>query len=126
MMRWQFHDLAVGDDYTVEYNPNTMSTPHAPRQTNRSPRHLDGAVRAVRPPTQAAEWTFGGFIRTQAHFEALADWAGRGNLTELTDHLNRVWLVRFVQFDEQEKRPTAQSAWRFTYQIKALVYGRLS
>lgn len=123
--RWTFYDTIVLDTYQVEYNPNTMSSPHARQQTQAIANRF-GTGRALRTPQEPAQWTFGGFIKTEQSLLDLAAWAQRGNLMNLTDHLNRVWEVRFVQFDEQEQIPSKQSEWKFLYQISALVYRRLS
>jgi hypothetical protein len=123
-LRWQFYDRVVGDTYTVEYNPDTMTSPHPKRQTTAYPSGT-GRVRTMRAASPPTEWNFGGFIRTETTLNTMVTWAKRGNLMELTDHLNRTWLVRFVQFDEQEQIPTPRAPWKFRYQVNALIYGRI-
>jgi len=127
MSRWKLRDTVTGESWQMPMNPREMAPIHPPRGTSAFPRSpIGGAVRAVRPGSKKPYmWNFSGGIRDKDHYQTLLAWTERTNLIELTDHLGRTLLIRFVGFDEKEKRP-GQSSWRFDYAIQALIYGRTS
>lgn len=127
MLRWKLKDMTTSDEVTFPFNPNTMSSPHAPRSTvTQATSPVDGTVRAVRPRPPVKDWAFGGFIRSEEHYDLLDSWVQRGVPVELTDHLGRTFLLRLIQFRPKERRPTRIVAWRFTYEMRATVLRRTS
>lgn len=127
MLRWVFHDTVTSEEWVFTYNPNNMTSPHLERATVTSQRSpIDASIRGIRRMAQPREWGFGGFIRSQAHYEELAEWVDRGNPVELTDHLNRTFLIRLIQFIPNERTPNLKVSWRFTYQMSAVVLRRIS
>lgn len=126
-VRWTFTDLTTSEVWQLTYNPNTMTSPHAMRNTLTSQRSpIDGHVRALRQQPTPKDWSFGGVIRSEEHYETLLEWVDRGHLVHLADHLGRVFLIRLIQFIPAERRPMLNVPWRFTYEMKAVVYRRVS
>ena len=125
MSRWTFTDLTTSEVYTFERNPREMTSPHLPQGTVALPMTVDTRNRATRSLPTPTEWSFTGDIRTEAQHEALRTWAKRTSFVKVTDHLGRQWKVQLVQFDVAEQRPTARQAWRFTYRMRTLLFGRM-
>lgn len=126
-VRWVMVDTITLEEWEFTYNPNKMSTPHAARATVTTPRSpIDSSIRGFRKMEMPRDWSFSGFIRDQDHYETLAEWVDRGHPVELTDHLDRTFLIRLIQFIPAERRPSKTLAWRFTYEMKAAVIRRIS
>lgn len=126
-MRWTLHDPVAGDTWAMPINPNTMTTLVATKKFDTTAgTGADGRVRTLAEPIAPFEWSFGGVIRAQDQYDALADWCTRPNPIELSDHFGRTWLVLLEAFDPDEKRPTLRTAWRFDYTVRAHVLGRLA
>ena len=124
---WTITDLVTTEVWEFTYNPNGMTGPHNDRATVTS--HLspiDGSIRGIRKLAEPKDWSFSGFIRSEDHFDQLRDFAKRGNLCHLTDHLGRTFLIRLIQFIPKERTPTKTVSWRFFYEMKALVYKKVS
>lgn len=119
--RWAFTDTrGLLAPYVFPINPNTMTSPFA-RKSLRTATAINGVVRALQAPRSVHEWTFGGIIHDQAHYEALQTWAALGHRVLVTDHLARTWpceLVEFAPTPVRSRRP-----WKHTYSMRALVYG---
>lgn len=128
VQRWVLHDPDLDESWTFPVNPNHMTSPHVSRSlailtTPPSNQSNDSQGRVLESNADPYEWSFGGFIRTQAHHDELRRWSKKVNRLELADHLGRTWLIRMVEFDPDEKVPTKKTPWRFDYEIKALNYG---
>ncbi len=124
VVRWIFHDTVSDESVTLPYNPNGMTSPFLAQRTDRAPKSpIDGEIRAIRAKAPPKEWTFTGFIRSQEHHDLLLSWGQRVTPIEVTDHLNRTFLVRFVEFSVDEKKPTKKTGWRFTYTMRCLTFG---
>lgn len=126
MSRWTFTDLTTSEVYTFPRNPRLMTTPHLARATTPLAGCIDTRTRSARRHDNPMEWSFTGDIRTEAHHAALRDWAKRSTFIQVTDHLDRAWKVQMVQFDVTEQRPTQRQAWRFTYRMRTLLFGRIT
>lgn len=128
VQRWTLHDPRLDETYVFPVNPNAMTSPHGPRSltilatapVNDAP---NSAGRIIEAQPDPYEWQFSGFIRTKGHHDALHKWARKVNRVELTDHLDRTWSIRFTQFDPTEQRPREYVPWKFTYTVKAIMYG---
>lgn len=126
LLRWVFTDPTTAETYTFPRNPNGMTSPYLPQVTTPMARTIDGRARAARALAVPVEWSFKGDIRTQAHHDALAAWAAKDHRVHVTDHLARTWEVMLTQFDADEQRPRLSTPWRFTYQMRALIYRRIT
>lgn len=127
MLRWTLKDTTTDEVVALPYNPNTMSSPHAARNTvTTAVSPIDGQVRTMRPRRPVKDWTFGGIIRTEAHYTLLQTWVERGVPVELTDHLGRTFLLRLVHFRPKDRRPTPYVTWRLKYEMSATVLRRIS
>jgi hypothetical protein len=130
--RWIFNDAVASETWTVPVNPDSMTSPEPPAKNVRYARgkivDQGGDPRTVtflNKPT-SRDWEFGGVIRTQAHYEALAAWADKTNEVTITDHLGRVWLVYITDFIPTDRRPTRQTFWRLRYTMKTKIIERVS
>jgi hypothetical protein len=127
VVRWHFTDPVTDEEWTVPRNPNTMTSPHPvkSRQTMPAP---PGAPSAINIATQQApvvpfEWTFGGDIRTEEHYDQLLAWSQKNRPILVTDHYGRTWRVIPVTLDVEELRPTARNLWRLRYRFSTLMLG---
>jgi len=122
--RWTFTDTVALDTITLIFNPNKMTSPFLEHQTVTSPRSpIDGQIRTFRRRRSPKDFTFGGFIRTQAQHDQLLALSQRKSLITVVDHLDRSFQIRFVKFDVVERKPTKSVPWRFTYTMRCLTYG---
>lgn len=127
LQRWQLHSPPRALTYVVPINPREMTSPHGARGTvGYSVSPIDLNVRARREHRLPSQWNFGGVIRTQDHHDTLREWCTYPEKVEITDHLQRTFSVRLLAFEPTERRPTPLVPWRFTYMIRALVYGQLA
>lgn len=127
MTRWTFTDVTTDPDQTYQFerNPREMTSPYPPRGSTPLATTVDGLARVVRRRTSPVEWTFTGDVRTQTQYDALAAWCAKDHRVRVADHLGRTWDALLLEFNPTEQRPTRRTAWRFSYQIRALVYGQL-
>lgn len=126
--RWELRDPATSETWTFPLNPNRMTSPHAPRSLtimatapSQAAQTMQGRV--IENNQDPYEWTFSGRIRTQEHHDELYRWSRKVGRLELTDHFDRVWSIRMIQFIPDEKRPSQRAPWRFEYDVKTLNYG---
>lgn len=125
-VRWTFTDMATSETLTLPWNPNKMTSPFLDNLTDRgaiSP--IDGESRSKRKKSPPKDWSFGGFIRTQAQHDLMLDWGLRSSLMHVTDHLGRTIACRFQTVVIDEKKPSALKPWKFEYTILALSYGKV-
>lgn len=124
MVRWKFHDTTNSDVVSLPLNPNQMSTPTTPRNMSWaagvkvglfSPRGIDN------PMDNPTQWTFGGVILTQSHYELLLAWAQRLTILHVDDHLGRTFEIMIQKFDPVERLPTATQPWRVDYTMTCLL-----
>lgn len=127
-VRWVFTEVDTGATYTVPINPDSMSSPYHERQmqTSYGSRAGGNRLRTTELPPAAKEWEFGGAIRTKAHHDALAEWADKSGLVNVTDHLGRTFQVIFQAFEATDRSPTPSTPWRLRYTMSALVLRRLA
>lgn len=126
-MKWVLNDPDTAETWTMPINPDSMSSPHPAKPLRhaygvRTGLHRARTFMAAQAPVR---WTFGGVIRTQAHYDALEDWASK-DIVHITDHLARTWVVVMQGFDPVDRRPTPQTPWRLRYQMQTLILRRLS
>lgn len=122
--RWTFTDTVALDTVTLMFNPNKMTSPFLEHETVTSPQSpIDGQIRAFRRLRLPKEFSFGGFIRSEAQHDQLLALSGRKSLITVVDHLDRSFSIRFVKFDVVERKPTKSIPWRFTYTMRCLTYG---
>jgi hypothetical protein len=122
--RWVFYDSLLAVSWTVPFNPKTMSNPYLGKATTPgtiSP--IDGNARSYRTLAPPRDFTFGGTLRSQEHYDGFVTWAAKTNLILLTDHLGRQFNIRFVAFEPDEQKPQPGKPWFFNYTIKTLTYG---
>lgn len=121
MRMWTFLDLVTDVEYVMERNPNTMSSPLLPKSINPYINTNAKIGHAIQGKAPASEFTFGGNCRTEAFFNALVYWSENTNPVRITDHLGRSWDVVMTGIDVKEKKYSAHSQWRFSYEMKCLV-----
>jgi hypothetical protein len=122
--RWTFYDTVALDTVTIMFNPNKMTSPFLEHETVTTPRSpIDGMIRANRRLSLPKEFSFGGFIRSQAQHDQLLALSTRKSMINVVDHLDRSFSIRFVKFDVVERKPTKSIPWRFVYTMRCLTYG---
>lgn len=121
-IRWTFTDPVAGDSYTMDMNPNAMSSLGGPLQVRAAGIMPKGKVLLYGRPALPTDWEFTGVLRTQAQYEAFVDWMDRPNRIHLTDHLGRTLTIQMKSFAPVGGRARRGVPWRHTYSIKALVF----
>lgn len=116
-IRWTFTDTATNETYTLPINPNTMS-PVGARVSLKRVRGIYGVVSTRQVPTQT-EFSFGGVINTQAHYDALLTWVAKTVAVIVTDHLGRSFRVYLDSFVPTDRSPRPSLRTRWTYTVKA-------
>lgn len=128
VVRWVFEDTVTSDSIVLPLNPNTMTTPSIPRAMNWAWGSKWGVdrIRGMESPLDGAtEWSFGGVILSEAHYDLLLAWAGRLVILNIQDHLLRRFKVVIRKFDPVERLPTALHPWRADYTMTCLFLERL-
>lgn len=125
--RWRFIDPSTGANYTFEHNPNRMSSPFPRRNvTAMTTSAITGQTILTEGNAGAAEFTFGGSIRSKAHYDALRSWVydedGRPQRRRIVivDHFGRQMDAVLLSFNPIPKR-TLNVYWRHDYECTALV-----
>lgn len=125
MARWTLRDPATGDVWTMPINPDSMSPVPL---VSRAFRNTGGTVGDPRsrtlmgaPNPKFLEWA--GVIRTQAHYDALFEWAAKPNEVLLVDHLGRYFTIVIATFSPEDRRPTRSTPWRLRYSMRAVLIG---
>lgn len=124
VQRWQFQNIKTGEVFIVPLNPNEMTSPYPPRNFSYKTTTAGPAGgRAVTYESYAGtqDWSFGGTILDEAHYKALLAWSYVPGKVQITDHLGRVFVVVFKQFEVTPKR-SYQHAWYSEYTMHATVY----
>lgn len=124
--RWVLVDVHTDETWTMPINPDQMSSPLQDRSiaTSYGTQAGPDRVRSFVTPTAAKEWTWGGVIRTKAHYDQLAYWARKSRKVRVTDHLGRTFEVLMQAFAPVDRRPTGQTPWRLRYEMTTLVLRR--
>lgn len=120
MIRWHLHDPSgTLSDYTLRINPNVMDSPYPVRVIEGS-NTADGKFRGFgkQPPH---DWTFGGFLYDSTQYNQMKAWAALGSRVQLTDHLNRTWDVRIIQFEPVRTR-VLRKPWKHEYVVRVTTY----
>lgn len=123
-VRWRFTDASTSEFWDMEINPNEMGSPFRVWETETfgaSP--VDGRVRARRPSRRPVEWSFGGIIRSKQQYDTLQSWFDRSATLVIRDHFDREFRVKVYDFAPEPRRDTKTNGWRYTYQIRAHLYG---
>lgn len=128
VVRWTFVDPETSETWTVPVNPNHMSSVESTRniKTAYGSRRLQNRIRTIVRPPSITEMTFGGVIYTEDHYETLVSWSKKTGPIRITDHLGRTFEVIMKAFDPKDRRPKPGREWRLTYEMHALVLGRIS
>jgi hypothetical protein len=127
VVKWLLRDPYLGGsqlaDYTFPINPKEMSSPHAPVNllVDRTVAEA-GQVHVWEGGLAAHEWTFTGYLETQAFHDALKNYKAIGRRFHLRDHRNRIWTVTFTDVKYVPVRNN-DKPWAHTYTVSALIYG---
>lgn len=129
VVRWTFFDPDGEEAVILPINPNTMAAPQTPREMRFAfgSRWGQDRIRGIDSrPSTPPQWTFGGVILSQAHYELLLEWTQRLVPIHITDHLGRTFEVVLQQFDPVERLPTARHPWRADYTMTCLLLGEVA
>lgn len=128
MSAWTFKDTTTDEVWAMPINPDSMTSPERQRnlQFGIAGRFFPDRIVTYATPSDATEWSFGGVIRTQAHHDALMDWASRRVPVEVSDHLGRTYRVVITKFDVTDRKPTKSVSWRLRYQINTRIVRRIT
>lgn len=124
VVRWTFTDSDTDETIVLPINPNEASPPEASRNMRYAwGSHWGGDRMRLMDTTPQAplDWTFGGVIYTQEHYDLLLEWTDRGTILFVTDHLGRAFEVIISKFDPVDRTPTPHKPWRFTYTMTCLM-----
>lgn len=128
--RWVLTDVATSATWTMQRNPNHMTSPHGPRNTtifSRSYGSSEASVaRVLAFRQQPYEWAFGGDVRSEEMYLDLIEWTKKVGLLHVTDHFARTWEIRVTSLDLNEQKPTFRHPFRYEYTVKAVLYRQVS
>lgn len=125
MTRWQLRYLSTDEIYVFEMNPQTMKSPHGPKAMVVGASTLWDRQRTRQQHASPYQWEFGGVVRTKTQYDAFMRAWFRGELVEVTDHLDRSVIAKFVAVD-MVRAGRRQAPWRHTYTVQALVFPDLA
>lgn len=123
--RWTLEDALTGDVFTFPINPRTMTSPirqGTAGTTAAGVRNGANSPATILRRTGPTEVTISGFIRNEAHKDALDEWCSDAHGKVLiTDHLGRTFECFLQDFLATERKTNRVNPDRWTYDIKALV-----
>lgn len=120
-VRWTFTDTETSEVASLILNPNKMSTPTFAREPQFGWTPGAGFAGLDRGQATPTSWTFEGVILTKAHYDRLLEWAERGVVLRVDDHLGRAFGIIIEKYDPIERLPTALRAWRADYTMTCLL-----
>ena len=127
VVRWILEDPGAVESIAVPLNPNKMDSPTRPRNmtwawTHYGPDHMRG----IDVPGPATNWTWGGVLLSQTHYDLLLDWTKRLVPLHITDHLGRTFEVVIQKFDPVERLPSPNHPLRVDYTMTCLLLGEIT
>ena len=102
---WVFTDPTTLEEHTWEVNPNDGGSPDISKSLSQKANVApDGGTVIYQgaPPVQTLE--FSGVILDQDHYDVLSDWAARSHLIQITDDLDRTFVVIVDKFSPKRVR----------------------
>lgn len=123
VMKWVLKESQPGGmEYVFDINPDSMTSPYAPRQyTVDRTVAAQGVAFAWEGGFRAHEWQFSGTLLSQDQYDALVAFYNVGRRFWLRDHRTRIWTVTFADLDLVPLRKVGQP-WAHRYTVKALIY----
>jgi hypothetical protein len=121
VIRWTFTDTETDEVASLILNPNKMSTPTFAREVQYAWTPAVGMAGIDRSQATPTSWTFEGVILTQGHYNRLLEWAQRGVVLRVDDHLGRAFGIIIEKYDPIERLPTANRPWRADYTMTCLL-----
>lgn len=125
VVKWMLRDPYVGGlaDLTFPINPTEMSSPFGGGDYTISRTVAEtGQLHAWETSLRAHEWSFTGYLETQAFHDALEAYKNAGRRFHLRDHRNRIWTVTFTDFSTVPIRNVGKP-WAMRYTVTAWIYG---
>lgn len=122
-VRWVLRDLGTNETWTMPINPDSIQPiPVVQRSAIYAKGHPGGSRTRIYLGAQAAkDWGWGGVIRSEEHYNALATWANKDARVEVTDHRGKKFTVVITDFDPSDRKPTPRVTWRLRYQMKVIL-----
>lgn len=114
-VRWIFTDLVTSDTYTPPINPNKMTTITGRKATTSVPGDTGPLTITVQP--RPIDFSFGGVMYDQEHYDALAELVERRHPYRITDHLGRTFDVLLNRFEPEDRPPRPGKGWRHNYTV---------
>lgn len=121
VIRWTFTDTVTDEVASLILNPNKMSTPTFAREVQFGWTSGFGMAGVDRMQATPTSWTFEGVILSKVHYDRLLEWAKRGVILRVDDHLGRAFGIIIEKYDPIERLPTARREWRADYTMTCLL-----
>lgn len=123
-VRWVFTDAVADEAWVVPINPDSMTPfdvvkPRPMRHGNGFRR--DRRIRTFVEKPTTMEWSFGGVIRTEAHYNEMLRWVKKTNDVTIVDHTGQTFRVYLTDFEPEDRKPTRRTSWRLRYTVKAVL-----
>lgn len=121
VVRWTFEDLATGDSYEWEVNPNSGGSPQY-RKTITYQHTLGGRTLIFEGADEPLTGQISGTLLSQTQHETLVDWWDKRHLIRLTDDLGRTYMIYIVSY-EPERQRSVQYGYKHSYTMTYTIVG---
>jgi hypothetical protein len=126
VQRWVFSDPSVPETYTVELNPNAMTSIWREKNiTYAATTAVDGQTLMTEGNPNPKQWEFSGVLISKEHYDALLKWSKKRVRTYITDHYGRRLTVYWTNFSPVPQR-SVKYPWRHNYTCTAVILGVLA
>lgn len=121
VVKWQFHDPSLGEDYTFEINPNEDGLPGYQKnfayQNTTAP---NGKVLMFEGLEEPRQGSFSGVTLSENQHLAFIHWYEKRNQIEVTDDLGRTFKIVITGY-EPTRRWTRSHPYRHDYTMNYVV-----
>lgn len=126
VVRWTLTEKGTATSWVMPLNPNTMSALPKNRSLTSVSSPKQDRPRTFQGRMPATEFTWGGVILTQSHYDNLVLWSQKPGVIVVTDHLGRSFEVIISKFLPEQEPRHLPSDWKQKYEISALFLRRLT
>lgn len=121
VVRWTFEDLATGDSYEWEVNPNSGGSPQY-RKTITYQNTVGGRTLIFEGSDEPLTGQVSGVLLSQDQHETLVDWWDKRHLVRLTDDLGRTYMIYIVSY-EPERQRSVRYGYKHSYTMTYTIVG---
>lgn len=121
LVRWNLTDPTDASSYDFDMNPNAGGSPQLQKNLIfTKTTGPSGAAVIMEGREEVKRMSVSGVLKEQSHYEALETWYNKKTQIQLTDDLNRVFMIYIIGFTPQRQR-SALYPWKHSYTLDYVI-----